>query len=74
MTIGLVLHNGYELTCEICKNVNKLFTIALIAMVSLCETAGRARAANELTRMGYYEEAKALMLGKEIFQEEKIDD
>ena len=33
-----------------------------------------ARAANELTRMGYYEEAKALMLGKEIFQEEKIDD
>ena len=43
-------------------------------MVGLCETAGRARAANELTRMGYYEEAKALMLGKEIFQEEKIDD
>ena len=30
------------------------------------ETVGRARAAAELTRMGYHVEAKRLMLGEEL--------
>ena len=35
---------------------------AFVAMIAYTETAGRARAAAELTRQGYHEEAKALML------------
>ena len=35
-------------------------------MVAFSEAAGRARAANSLAQMGYHEEAKSLMLGKEI--------
>lgn len=34
--------------------------------ISVGEQAGRSRAASELARMGYYDEAKTLMLGKDI--------
>ena len=36
-----------------------------IGILALGESAGRARAAAELHRMGYYDEAKALMLQKD---------
>ena len=36
-----------------------------MGMMAMGEQAGRSRAAAELARMGYYDEAKALMLNKE---------
>ena len=36
-----------------------------VGMIALGESAGRARAASELARMGYMEEAKRIMLRKD---------
>ena len=36
-----------------------------VGMIALGESAGRARAAAELSRQGYHEEAKRLMLRKD---------
>jgi len=38
----------------------------LRGLISYGESAGRARAARELTRMGMHKEAKAIMTGKDI--------
>jgi hypothetical protein len=55
----------WTFTCKFCNVIrNALFT-AFVAVVAFGESAGRARAASELARMGYYEEAKALMLRKD---------
>ena len=43
----------------------KSLTFIIVGMIAMGETAGRARAASELSRMGYYEEAKNLMLQKD---------
>lgn len=40
----------------------KGFIAVLMAIVAFGESAGRARAAAELSRQGFHEEAKALML------------
>jgi|TARA_A200000159_G_scaffold111296_1_gene104311 hypothetical protein len=45
--------------------VYKFFTFIVVGMIAMGESAGRARAASELSRMGYHEEAKALMLQKD---------
>ena len=37
-----------------------------MGMIAFGEQAGRSRAASELARMGYYDEARNLMLGKDI--------
>tara|TARA_Y200000002_G_C22653311_1_gene652370 strand:- start:1415 stop:1618 length:204 start_codon:yes stop_codon:yes gene_type:complete len=65
MSIGIALHNSYEFTCEICTKIRAVFLAGLVTVCAFTESAGRARAASELSRMGYYEEAKNLMLGKE---------
>jgi hypothetical protein len=44
--------------CFICEKID----LALNKFVNVCETAGTARAASQLSAMGYHEEAKALML------------
>ena len=64
MSIGMAINYGYDKTCEICDTVSKYFTIALIGCIAFSESAGKARAASELARMGYHKEAKALMLDK----------
>ena len=66
MSLGVAIHNSYEFTCEICTKLRSVLLTGLVAMVAFSEAAGRARAANSLTQMGYHEEAKSLMLGKEI--------
>ncbi len=70
MSIGVALHNSYEFTCEICTKIRAVFLAGLVAVCAFTESAGRARAASELSRMGYYKEAKALMLGKDIDYDE----
>lgn len=47
---------------NILKSVGSVFTGILVGMIAIGESAGRARAAAELHRMGYHEEAKYLML------------
>lgn len=47
---------------NILKSVGSVFTGILIGLIAFGESAGRARAAAELSRHGYHEEAKYLML------------
>ena len=49
--------------CTICDAVKTIVITAFCTMIAIGESAGRARAASELTRMGMHKEAKALMLG-----------
>jgi len=49
-------------TCKFCEAIRKALFTAFVAVIAFGESAGRARAANELARQGYYEQAKALML------------
>jgi len=48
------------------KAIGKGFMAVFIGIIAFGESAGRARAAAELSRMGYYNEAKALVLGKTV--------
>lgn len=66
MSVGIALQHSYEFTCEICTKMRSLLVAVMVTIISISESAGRARAASELSRMGYHQEAKALMLGKEI--------
>jgi hypothetical protein len=52
----------WDFTCKICGVIRNAFAIAFVAIIAFGESAGRARAASELSRMGYHDEAKALML------------
>lgn len=69
MSIGLVLNHTYKQTCEICDWISKMAQIAFVAVIAFGESAGRARAASHLSSMGYYEEAKALMLKEDKDEE-----
>lgn len=44
--------------CSFCESVNKMFA----KMITTCEAIGTARAAAELSRQGFHEEAKNLIL------------
>lgn len=48
--------------CAICDAVKTIAITAFVSMIAFGESAGRARAASELARMGMHDEAKALML------------
>ena len=47
------------------KGIGTMLMTIFVGMIALGESAGRARAASELARMGYYEQAKELMLRKD---------
>ena len=49
--------------CTFCDAVKTIAITALCSMIAFGESAGRARAASELSRMGMHDEAKALMMG-----------
>ena len=51
--------------CTICDAVKTIATSTLYNIWALGESAGKARAASELTRMGMHKEARALILGDE---------
>jgi len=57
MSIGLVFKTTYNETCEICEKIGK-------AIYNWMERVGTARAAAELSRQGYHEQAKNLILEK----------
>ena len=61
MSIGIVLRHTYEETCEVCDKIAHLLKVAGKTMNKFFVSVSYARAASELARQGYYEEAKALM-------------
>jgi len=63
MSVDSVLDYGYKFTCTFCATVRTAIVSAFIAIVAFGEQAGRARAASELARQGYMNEAKYLMTG-----------
>ena len=52
--------------CAICASIAKFASNSLTNIIETFEAAGKARAAAELSRMGYHKEAKAIMLGKSV--------
>jgi len=58
----------YNLTCKVCTMIRTALSIAFVSIIAFGESAGRARAANELARQGYYDEAKALMTQPKDFR------
>ena len=51
--------------CAFCAAVAKYATKFFTGMIGMFESVGRARAAAELARQGYHEEARAIMLREE---------
>jgi len=60
-----VFKHTYEVTCEICDKIAHYIKVGSIHFNKFFTRVGYARAASELARQGYYEEAKALMLEKD---------
>jgi len=65
MTVATMTNTTWTYTCKICKVISKALGVFLITMIALGESAGRARAASELSRQGFHDEARALMLDKD---------
>ena len=65
MTMATMTSTTWTYTCKICNVISKALGVFLVTMIALGESAGRARAASELSRQGYHDEAKALMLDKD---------
>jgi hypothetical protein len=62
MSIGLVLRVTYNETCELCDKISHLTKRFFAKLYQIGETVGYARAAAELSRMGYHAEAKVCMM------------
>ena len=56
----------YNITCKICTVIRNALIAFFVGMIALGESAGRARAAAELSRQGYHEEAKRLILREDL--------
>jgi len=61
MTAIQLTNTTWNYTCKICSIIRKAFYVAFVGLIAFGESAGRARAAAELSRQGYHDEAKALM-------------
>ena len=59
----------WQVTCKFCIKLRNVLMGIFTAIIAMSESAGRARAARQLATMGYYDEARAIMLGKD--KEEK---
>ena len=57
-----ITQTTWTVTCKVCTVIRNAMISLWDGIVAMGESAGRARAARELTRMGYYAEAKELML------------
>ena len=68
MTVSTISNTTWDYTCKICKVLRTALSIAFVGLIALGESAGRARAASELSRQGYHDEAKALMLSPKDFR------
>ena len=62
MTVATMTSTTWTYTCKICKMIRTALSVAFVGMIAFGESAGRARAASELSRQGFHAEARALML------------
>ena len=65
MTVATMTNTTWTYTCKVCKMIRTALSIAFVGLIAFGESAGRARAASELYRQGYHEEAKRLMLDRD---------
>ena len=68
MTVATMTNTTWTYTCKICKMIRTALSVAFVGLIAFGESAGRARAASELSRQGYHDEAKALMLSPKDFR------
>ena len=61
MTVATLSNTTWNYTCKICGVIRKALAVGFVAIIAFGESAGRARAASELARQGFHDEAKALM-------------
>ena len=61
MTTLQLTNTTWNYTCKICSVLRKSLAVAFVGLIAFGESAGRARAASELSRQGFHKEAKALM-------------
>ena len=62
MTVATMTNTTWTYTCKICKVLRTALSVAFVGLIAFGESAGRARAASELSRQGDHAEARALML------------
>ena len=60
-----ITQTTWNLTCKLCTIIRNALFAFWVGTIAFGETAGRARAANELARMGYLNDAKKLMTERE---------
>ena len=52
----------YKQTCEVCEKIKNAFLKVLLVIWEFGEAVGRAKAAAQLHRDGFHEEAKSLYM------------
>ena len=67
MTVATISNTTWSYTCKVCKMIRTALSVAFVGIIAFGESAGRARAASELSRQGYHDEAKALMTSPKDF-------
>jgi hypothetical protein len=70
MTVATMTDATWTYTCKICKILRTALSVAFVGLIAFGESAGRARAAAELSRQGYHKEARALMLSPKEYSKD----
>ena len=65
MTAIELKNTTWNFTCKLCGVIRQALAVMFVGLIAFGESAGRARAARELARQGYHDEAKNLILGKD---------
>ena len=68
MTVATISNTTWSYTCKVCKMIRTALSVAFVGIIAFGESAGRARAASELSRQGYHDEAKELMTSPKDFR------
>ncbi len=66
-----ITQTTWTFTCKICSVIRNGLVAFVAFIIASGEIAGRSRAAAELTRQGYHDEAKALMTELDQIRQER---
>ena len=64
MTATTIKNTTWDFTCKACVVLRNTLIAVWVGFIAFGESAGRARAAAELSRQGFHAEARALMLDR----------
>jgi hypothetical protein len=59
-----MLYRGHVIACDFCDKIVKALKVSYTVVSNFVTDMGYARAAAELSRQGFFEEAKYLMLSR----------